>query len=133
MKFQPISTKNIIIWLTSGAIVGAIGLWSASLTIERTVGRATKNGQPVFVEGKPVITEVERPTKNKLLFLSIAGGLIGAAALATLVVDEKGDRLLCPETLTDDIGDASKVLANNLGCALLFVSGKGFRWAFGKE
>ena len=133
MKFQPISTKNVIIWLTSGAIIGAIGLWMASLTIERTVGRATRNGQPVFVEGKPVITEVERPTKNKLLFLSIAGGLIGAAALATLVVDEKNQRLLCPETLTDDIGDASKVLGNNLGCALLFLSGKGFRWAFGKQ
>lgn len=127
MKFQPISTKNIIIWLASGAIAGAIGLWSASLSFERVVGKR------VTADGVPVVVTVDRPNKNRLLFLSIAMGLIGAAALATLVVDDKGDRLLCPETLTDDIGDASKVLANNLGCALLFVSGKGFRWAFGKQ
>lgn len=127
MKFQPITTKNIVIWLASGAIIGAIGLWSASLTFERVVGKR------VTADGVPVVVTIDRPNKNRLLFLSIAGGLIGAAALATLVVDDKGDRLLCPETLTDDIGDASKVLANNLGCALLFVSGKGFRWAFGKQ
>lgn len=127
MKFQPITTKNIVIWLASGAIIGAIGLWSASLTFERTVGKR------VTANGVPVVVTIDRPNKNRLLFLSIAGGLIGAAALATLVVDDKGDRLLCPETLVDDIGEANKVLANNIGCALLFVSGKGFRWAFGKQ
>jgi hypothetical protein len=127
MKFQPITTKNIVIWLASGAIAGAIGLWSASLTFERTVGKR------VTANGVPVVVTIDRPNKNRLLFLSIAAGLIGAAALATLVVDEKGDRLLCPETLVDDIGEANKVLANNIGCALLFVSGRGFKWAFGKQ
>ena len=127
MKFQPISTKNIIIWLASGAIAGAIGLWSASLSFERTVGKK------VTANGVPIVVTVDRPNKNRLLFLSIAGGLVAAAALATLVVNEKGDRLLCPETLVDDIGEANKVLANNIGVAFLFVSGKGFRWAFGKQ
>ncbi len=127
MKFVPITTKNIVIWLASGAIAGAIALWSASLSVERTVGKR------VTADGVPVVVTVDRPNKNRFLFLAIAGGLVGAAALATLVVDEKGDRLLCHETLIDDIGEANKVLANNLGCALLFVSGKGFRWAFGKQ
>jgi hypothetical protein len=133
MKFLPVTTKNIVIFLTSSAIVGAIGLWSSSMTMDRTIGKATANGKPIFVEGKPVVITVDRPNKNKLMLLYVAAILVGAVALATTAVDGNGDRILCPETLPDDILDTSKVLGNNLNVAALFLTGKGLKWAFGKS
>jgi hypothetical protein len=133
MKFLPVTTKNIVIFLASGAIASSVGLWSSSMIMERTIGKATANGKPIFVEGRPVVTTVDRPNKNKLMLLFLAAGLVGAVALATTAVDGNGDRILCPETLPDDIMDTSKVLGNNLSVAALFLTGKGLKWAFGKS
>ena len=128
MKFLPITAKTQTIWLTSGAIVGAIALWSASMATEITVGKSGYDAN-----GSPIVTQVNRQTRNKGVFLTISAGLIGAVVLSLSAKDKDGDRLVNPQTLTKDIGEAAKVLSNNLGCGLAFVSGAGFKWAFGKQ
>jgi len=123
LKFQPITPKNLIVWLTSGAAIAAIALWSASMSKDVSVGKQT------LTDGTPVITTVYRPNKNRFLFLSVSGGLAFATLMAFLIKEENGDRYIG----MTDLSDSNKVLINNVTCALAFASGKGLRWLAGQQ
>lgn len=128
MKFITPSIKHAAIYGIGSLAVNALLLWSASMVPDITSGITGINDRR-----EPIISRIETPNRSKGLYLgAIAGSVISCIALAR-AKDEKGDRLIKLSTLSDDIGEATKILANNATCSLEFVSLRGIKFLFGKQ
>jgi len=128
VKFITPSIKHAAIYGIGSLAVNVLLLWSASMVPDITSGITGINDR-----GEPIISRIETPNRSKGLYLgAIAGSVIACIALAR-AKDEKGDHLIKLSTLSDDIGEATKILANNATCSLEFVSLRGIKFLFGKQ
>ena len=128
MKFKQITTKVSGIFAIATLASASWGLWSASLIPDVTTGITGYSPN-----NYPVISRIETPNRSKGILLTLSATSALAAVLLSISKDDQGDRLINRETLSDDIKETSQVLSNNLGCALEFVSGRGFKFLFGKQ
>lgn len=128
MKFiTPTATQAALIGIAS-LTVNAWLLWSASMIPDVTTGITGFNGR-----GEPVISRIEKPNKNKGIFLSaIAGSVIAGIALAR-AKDSNGDRIIKTAMLSEDISATGKMLTNNAACGVEFASFRGAKFLFGKQ
>jgi hypothetical protein len=128
MKFITPTAKQSALMGIGALALNVWLLWSASMIPDVTTGITGFNDR-----GEPVISRIEKPNRSKGLFLGgIVGSVIAGIALAR-AKDEKGDRLIQKETLSDDIGSISKLVSNNAVCGLEFVSLRGAKFLFGKQ